>query len=148
MEKKKPVAFFAKKTEKIKNKKFWKMLIVDDEKDVHTITQTVLSNFCFQGKSIKFYNAYSAKETIEIMRQEDDMALVLLDVVMEEDDSGLKVAKAIREDIGNQIVRIVLRTGQPGSAPEEDVIVGYDINDYKEKTELTSKKLFTTVITA
>jgi PAS domain S-box-containing protein len=77
------------------------------------------------------------------MRQHPDVALVLLDVVMEEDDSGLKVARFIREELCNHFVRIVLRTGQPGQAPEEDVIVGYDINDYKEKTELTSKKLFT-----
>jgi response regulator RpfG family c-di-GMP phosphodiesterase len=42
----------------------------------------------------------------------------------------------------------VLRTGQPGQAPEEKVIVDYDINDYKEKTELNRTKLFTTVFTA
>jgi len=148
MQNKKPTTLFAKKTTKTKSKNFWKILIVDDEKDVHIVTQAVLSDFYFQDKGIQFYNAYNAKEAIEIMTKQKDIALILLDVVMEADDSGLKVAKVIREDIENHLVRIILRTGQPGSAPEEKVIVDYDINDYKEKTELTSKKLFTTIVTA
>jgi len=41
-----------------------------------------------------------------------------------------------------------LRTGQPGKAPEKNIILTYDINDYKEKTELTNQKLFTTITTA
>ncbi len=148
MNDKKPKILFAKTTKKSKQNLFWKVLIVDDEKDVHIVTETVLSDFVFQGKGIKFFNAYNAKEAMEIMENEKEIALVLLDVVMEEDDSGLKVAKAIREELHNSLVRIILRTGQPGSAPEERVIVDYDINDYKEKTDLTSKKLFTTIVTA
>ncbi len=139
--------FAQKKTQK-ETQKPWKILIADDEEDVHTITQTVLSNFCFQNKKLQFFHAYSAKESIEIMKQEDGIALVLLDVVMEEDNSGLKVVQHIREELKNHLVRIILRTGQPGSAPQEQVIVDYDINDYKEKTELTSKKLFTALVTA
>jgi hypothetical protein len=73
---------------------------------------------------------------------------VLLDVVMETDDAGLILARRIREELSNQIVRVVLRTGQPGQAPEQRVIIEYDINDYKAKTELTTQKLFTTVISA
>ncbi len=141
-------SLFVKKDMKVSSGEVWKVLIVDDEEDVHTITQTVLSNFSFQNKKLKFLHAYSAKESIEIIKEEKNIALVLLDVVMEEDDSGLKVVKEIRETLQNHLIRIILRTGQPGSAPEEEVIVNYDINDYKEKTELTSKKLFTTLVTA
>ncbi len=145
---KKQSNMFAQKKTQVNTEKPWKVLIVDDEEDVHTITQTVLSNFCFQNKKLQFFHAYSAKESIEIMQKESGIALVLLDVVMEEDDSGLKVVRHIREELQNHLVRIILRTGQPGSAPQEQVIVDYDINDYKEKTELTSKKLFTTLVTA
>ena len=73
---------------------------------------------------------------------------MFLDVVMEREDSGLEVARWMREDLDNQFTRIVLRTGQPGQAPEERVIVDYDINDYKEKTELDRTKLFTTTFAA
>ncbi len=124
----------------------WKILIVDDEEGVHTITKTVLSGFVFEGATLHFISAYSALEAQKIMMDVDDIALILLDVVMEEDDSGLKFVQFVREDIKNDMVRIVLRTGQPGQAPERDVIIRYDINDYKEKTELTSDKLFTTII--
>jgi response regulator RpfG family c-di-GMP phosphodiesterase len=106
----------------------------------------VLNDVTFKGKGIRFLHAYSGEETIRLIREHSDTAIILLDVVMEEDNSGLKVIKYIREDLGNSIVRIVIRTGQPGEAPEKKVIVDYDINDYREKTELTSQKLFSTVI--
>ncbi|MCK5295103.1 MAG: DUF3369 domain-containing protein [Arcobacteraceae bacterium] len=124
----------------------WKILVVDDEPEVHAITKSVLKKFEFEDKGLDILSAYSGKEALEILKNNSDISLVLLDVVMETDDAGLKVAKAIREDLKNDVVRIVLRTGQPGSAPEKDVIRDYDINDYKEKTELTSSKLYTTVM--
>ncbi len=123
----------------------WTVLIVDDESEVHRITKVTLSQFRFDGKSIHFLHAYSASEAREILRSESDIALVLLDVVMETDDAGLQVVKFIREELDNHSVRIVLRTGQPGQAPEDDVVESYDINDYKDKTELTSQKLRTLI---
>jgi len=130
-----------------KNQKY-KVLIVDDETEVHTITKGVLRNFDFNGIGLDLISAYSGTEALDMLRINTDVALILLDVVMETDDAGLKTAKAIREDLKNSLVRIVLRTGQPGSAPETDVIKNYDINDYKEKTELTTQKLYTTVISS
>lgn len=126
----------------------WKILISDDEKEIHTITKIVLSNFKYENRHVEILDAYSRKETIEILKEHNDIAVILLDVVMETDDAGLLIAKDIREVLKNQLIRIILRTGQPGSAPEKDVISKYDINDYKEKTELTTTKLFTTVMTA
>ena len=139
---------FADKKDKKNQKEKWRVLIVDDDEQVHTITQAVLRTFMFEDKNIEFISAYSAKEAKEKLLSLDDIALILLDVVMEENTSGLNIAKFIREDMKNSMTRIVLRTGQPGSAPEEKVIIDYDINDYKEKTELTAKRLFTTVISS
>lgn len=126
----------------------WKVLIVDDEIEIHDITKLALKEFIFENKSIKFFSAYSGKEAKEIIKNNDDIALILLDVVMETEEAGLAVVKYIRDILNNKIVRIILRTGQPGQIPEDVVIVNYDINDYKTKTELTNKKLFTTVVTA
>lgn len=126
----------------------WKVLIVDDEIEIHDITKLALKEFIFENKSIKFFSAYSGKEAKEIIKNNDDIALILLDVVMETEEAGLAVVKYIRDILNNKIVRIILRTGQPGQIPEDVVIVNYDINDYKSKTELTNKKLFTTVVTA
>ena len=126
----------------------WKLLIVDDEKDVHKVTKLVLSGFEFAGRRLSLFSAYSAAEAMDFMNKNPDTAVALIDVVMEEEDSGLNLVQFIRENLGNHSVRIILRTGQPGQAPEHEVVLNYDINDYKAKTELTSEKLFTTVISA
>jgi response regulator RpfG family c-di-GMP phosphodiesterase len=125
-----------------------KVLIVDDDEYVHRITKLSLQDFAFQGKSMELMSAYSAKEAKKILNEHKDIALIFVDVVMEEDDSGLKLIKYIREELNNKIIRIILRTGQPGQAPEKNVIVNYDINDYKLKTELTADKLFVSVVSA
>ncbi len=126
----------------------WKVLLVDDEPDIHDITKLTLSRFRLDGRALTFLHAYSGAEAREVLAREKDIALVFLDVVMEREDSGLEVARWMRQEQGNQFTRIVLRTGQPGQAPEERVIVDYDINDYKEKTELDRTKLFTTTFAA
>lgn len=126
----------------------WKVMLVDDEEEIHNVTKLSLADFYFQDRGLTFISAYSGQEAKRLILEHPDTALILLDVVMESDDAGLKVARHIREEIGNKMVRIVLRTGQPGQAPEGTVIIDYDINDYKAKTELTTQKLFTTVVTA
>ncbi|MBV8749994.1 MAG: DUF3369 domain-containing protein [Candidatus Eremiobacteraeota bacterium] len=126
----------------------WKVLVVDDEPDVHAVTRLALGSVQFGGRPIELLHAASAAEARRMLLGEEDVALALIDVVMETDDAGLRLVREIRERIENRLVRIVLRTGQPGQAPEREVIVDYDINDYKAKTELTSQRLFTTVVAA
>ncbi len=121
----------------------WKILIADDEPDVHKVTRMVLHNFTFDGLKLELISAYSGQEAKDIMASRDDIALAMLDVVMEDEHAGLEVARYIREDLHNRYTRLVLRTGQPGQAPENEVIRNYDINDYKDKTELTTTKLNT-----
>ena len=121
----------------------WQVLVVDDEPAVHEVTKLVMSDFEMDGRRLEFTHCYSAAEARTLLGQRNDIALILLDVVMESEHAGLDLAKYIREDLGNLNVRIVLRTGQPGQAPEEQVIRDYDINDYKEKTDLTRRKLIT-----
>jgi len=124
----------------------WNILIVDDEQSVHDVTRFALDDISFEGRDLCFLSALSGREAKNILSKRDDIAIVLLDVVMETDTEGLKVTRWIREELNNNLIRIILRTGQPGQAPEKQVIVDYDINDYKNKTELTSQKLFSSVI--
>ncbi len=123
----------------------WKILVADDEPEIHEITRIALNSYVFEGRGVKLLSAFSGEDVKEILSREDDVALVLLDVVMEREDTGLTLVQYIRETLDNQMIRIVLRTGQPGKVPENEVITRYDINDYKAKTELTAQKLFTTV---
>lgn len=124
----------------------WKIMIVDDEVEIHRITQLALQKFTFEGKRLIFLSAYSGLEAKALIRQHPDTAVILLDVVMETIDSGLHLIRFIREELGNKLMRIILRTGQPGEAPEDAIIREYDINDYKTKPELTRQKLYTTLI--
>lgn len=126
----------------------WKVLIVDDDEEVHSITTLVLRNFTYDGRKLNFLHAYSAAEAKQLIELHPDTAVILLDVVMESKDAGLALVEFVRKVQNNPFVRIILRTGQPGQAPEESVIVEYDINDYKEKTELSSQKLFTVMVSS
>ena len=126
----------------------WLILVVDDEPDVIAITRTALHSCSFEKRPIRILGAGSAAEAREMLERHPDIAVILLDVVMETDDAGLRLARAIREEMQRRALRIVLRTGQPGLAPERDVILRYDINDYRLKTDLTAQSLFTTVIAA
>jgi len=126
----------------------WKVLIVDDDPEVHAITRVVLGDTLFEDRALSFLSAHTAAEARAILARHADIAVVLLDVVMETDDAGLKLVHHIRQELGNHQVRIILRTGQPGQAPERQVIVAYDINDYKAKSELTAQTLFTATVSA
>jgi len=126
----------------------WRVLIVDDDEGVHAITKSVLKNQEIDGRGLEFYSAFSGSEAIELLENIDDIAVIFLDVVMETNEAGLEACRRIREELKNDLVRIILRTGQPGSAPENEVIIKYRINDYKEKTDLTASKLFSCVVTA
>lgn len=126
----------------------WTILIADDDAEVHAVTRLALARVRFAGRGLRLISVYSAEEAAATLAGEDDVALVLLDVVMETEDAGLRLVRRIRDEFQNNAVRIVLRTGQPGQAPEEDVIADYDVNDYKAKTELTATRLFTTVVAA
>ena len=126
----------------------WKLLVVDDEEEVHQVTTLALDGIRFLGRKLQFLHARSGAEAIQMMEDTKDVAVMLLDVVMETDHAGLDVVRHVRGELGNRFVRIILRTGQPGQAPEHEVITQYDINDYKQKTELTREKLFTVVHTS
>jgi diguanylate cyclase (GGDEF)-like protein len=126
----------------------WKILVVDDDEDVHQATEFALGDVHILGRPLSFLHAHSCQEALAILGRESDIAVVLLDVVMESDDAGLTAVSRIRQDLKMQNVRIILRTGQPGYAPELEAITQLDINDYKTKSELTRNKLYTTLTAA
>ena len=126
----------------------WRVLVADDDPEVHAVTRMVLGQFSFDERGIALLHAYSGEEAVSLVRETPELAVILMDVVMEADDAGLRAVRTIRDELLRTDVRIVLRTGQPGHAPEQEVIRNYDINDYREKTELTANKLQTTLYTA
>jgi signal transduction histidine kinase/CheY-like chemotaxis protein len=126
----------------------WKVAVVDDDRAVHDGTRFALVDYQLGGRGLELVSAHSAAEARQMLRSHPDLAVILLDVVMETEGAGLDLVEFIRKDLKNETVRIILRTGQPGQAPERRIVVDYDINDYKAKTELTADKLFTTLTAA
>ncbi len=123
----------------------WKILVIDDEADIHAMTRLALDDFEFGGKKLQILKAMSGIEAREILAKEPNIAVAFVDVVMETDDAGLKLVDFIRNELKYFLIRLIIRTGQPGVAPEREVIERYDIDDYKDKTELTADKLYTTL---
>lgn len=126
----------------------WKLMIVDDEPDIHTIIPSSLENFRFEGRGVVYVEAYSAEEAIRTIQEHQDTAVMLLDMVMEHDHAGLDVIRHIRETLQNRFIRIILQTGLPDQAPEHEIMTKYDINDYKIKSLLTRQLLYTAIISA
>lgn len=126
----------------------WKVLIVDDDEQVHTSTVFALSDVGIQGRPLLFLHAYSAAQAYQILSSESEVAVALVDVVMESGHAGLKLVRLVREELGLTEMRIILRTGQPGYAPEIEAIRDYDINDYRTKNELTRTRLVTSLTAA
>ncbi|WP_261843079.1 ATP-binding response regulator [Aliamphritea ceti] len=126
----------------------WKVLIVDDEEGIHGITRMIFRGYEFEQRGIELISAMNGTEARKILAEQQDIALALLDVVMETDHEGLQLVDFIRNQLNNQDIRVILRTGHPGYAPEAQVIVNYDINDYLSKAELSASRLLTSVVVA
>lgn len=140
------IIFKEESPEEVRNVDPWTVLIVDDEGTVHSVTEIVLRDVIFEDKPIKLKSAYSAKEAMGVIKDDDKIAIVLLDVVMETMSAGLDIVDDIRNE--NPKIRIILRTGQAGTATVSEIINMYDIHDFKEKQDLTSEKLKQAVILA
>lgn len=126
----------------------WVVLIVDDEPDVHEVTHMTLCRTEFRGAAVELHSAYSTAEARTFLEEGREIALIILDVVMDTDDAGLRFCSYVRQELHNTDVQIVLRTGQPGQAPEKEVMLDYDINGYFLKTEITAQKLHSILISA
>lgn len=125
--------------------RFWRVLVVDDDESVHQVTRLVLADADIEHRKLDIVSVYSSSEAKELLKHDDSFCMAFVDVVMETDHAGLELVEWIRNDLKNQDIRLVLRTGQAGSAPEARVIKDFDINDYKEKTDFTASKMITTV---
>lgn len=126
----------------------WKILVADDDEQVRITTRFALNATHILGRPLELYYAASAAQAHEILQTVPEMAVILLDVVMESEHAGLDLVKVIRADERFAALRIILRTGQPGYAPELEVIEKYDINDYHTKQDITHTRLISAITTA
>jgi signal transduction histidine kinase len=126
----------------------WHILVVDDDEIVHGSTEIALAHFGIEGRHLRISHAYSAREALTLVENHPELAVALVDVVMETPDAGLRLVQEIRDLPGRAALRLILRTGQPGYAPELETIQHFDINDYWSKLEQTRTKLLVGLTTA
>ncbi len=123
----------------------WSILVVDDEQDVHAVTTLALKRRVWRGREFHLQHAHSAAEARDILKSYGHrFHVAIVDVVMESDDAGLELCRYIRANFAATI-RIILRTGQPGVAPEEQILETYDIDHYLAKSEATDSRLFSLI---
>jgi len=132
--------------------KEWNILVVDDEPDVLSVSRLAMRNFTVYGTPIHIHAAQSKAEAVELLKTTllhgsrlSNLAVAFIDVVMETDQAGLELCQFIREEQKDKLTQLFVRTGQPGIAPERDVIDRYDINGYFTKVEATEDKLYSLV---
>jgi PAS domain S-box-containing protein len=141
-------SLFAPESEKKpdnKVKTVWKILLVDDEPDIHAALRIALQNIVIEDRLLEILESDSSSQAKQILQSNDDIALILLDVVMENNQAGLELVEYIRKQLNNHIIQIILVTGQPGYAPQQKVISEYEINGYILKSDLTNEKIFSSV---
>jgi signal transduction histidine kinase len=126
----------------------WRVLVVDDDEEVHIATRFHLKQFRFRERALELVSAHSGAAARRILAEQPDFAVALLDVVMETQNSGLELVRHIREELGNRVIRLILRTGQTGQVPEQSVVVDYEIDDFKSKVDLSAGKLGTTIVSS
>lgn len=121
----------------------WCILVVDDDADVHHATRLALAGFAFEGRKLEMVSAYSGAQGRAVFESRNDIALAIIDIIMETESAGLDLARYVRTDLRNRSTRLVMRTGFSTTAPEDAVIRDYEIDDYTHKTGLTQQKLRT-----
>lgn len=126
----------------------WTILLVDDEDDLIEVSKIVLEDMQFEGRPMRILTANSGNEARKFFDLESDIAVAFIDVVMETEHAGLDLVRYVREDLHNVQTRLILRTGNPGMAPQHEIVRHLEIDDYKEKTELTADRLETSVLTS
>jgi diguanylate cyclase (GGDEF)-like protein/hemerythrin-like metal-binding protein/PAS domain S-box-containing protein len=144
-------SLFAPEAEKAETGEYgdvWKVLLVDDEPDIHAVLRLALQDVEVEDRPLLLLNATSAEEARSRLREHPDIALILLDVVMETEQAGLDLVRYVRKELNNRAVQIVLVTGQPGYAPQREVVQSYEIDGYRLKSELSADKIFVTVYAA
>lgn len=124
----------------------WHVLLVDDDPDVLVVTEMALEDLRVGGTPVHLHVASSAADAQRLLTQRTDYALMVTDVVMEHDRAGLELVRWVRERPSLAHMRLVIRTGEPGQAPESSVLESFDINDYWPKTELTAHRMRTLVV--
>ena len=126
----------------------WKVLVVDPEEEVHSLTRRALRDMQFGDRGVEVLNAYSAKEALDLIAGHKDIAVAIIDMLLKQERTGIDLVHTIRRELKEKLLRIILHAEEDNGTPEEGLIVDYDINDYKGAREFSAGKLRSALISA
>jgi CheY-like chemotaxis protein len=125
----------------------WKVLVIDDDENIHRSTRLALDKFLFDGKPLLINSTYSASEAKEWLNHNQNVALVIVDSTLETVFAGFDIIRHIRETMGNRLIRIIFRTDHTGDLPEQKVVLDQEIDGFLTKDDITSQRLTVMVTT-
>ena len=120
----------------------WRVLIVDDEPELHVLTTTVLKDFMFEGKSLEFVSAHNELEISEALESDQDYAIIITDIIREEIDSGFKLIARIRSDSRFDNTYLIIRSGSLGLLSMRQAATDYDVDYINEKANFSTSIFF------
>ena len=125
----------------------WKILMIDDDEQVHQSTVLALGDEVVLGRKLSFDHARSAKEALDIMNKGDSIPdLAFVDMVMETPDAGLRFAMAAKESTSWSSVKILLRSGQPGFSNEMEKARSLGVEGFAQKASISRSVLISALV--
>ena len=114
----------------------WKVLITDDQEMIHVMIKHYLKDYQFQGIGLQFIDSFSCKDAKSLLNNNPDIAVVILDVMLEEPDSGFQIVQYIRETLNNKLLKIIMLTGNLDIEKAKFFFMTYDIDIYCPKYDI------------
>ncbi len=131
-----------------KNNRTWKILIVDDEQDIHKIIKMIFDNHKIDDMNLEIFSACNSDEAIFLLKENSDIAVALVDIVMETEDAGINCVRRIRNELKNDKIRLILKTGYPSQIPGPEILEAFDISMFKQETDLTTQIIIEMICTS
>ena len=119
----------------------WPVLLVDDDPAILALMSLVVGRETLDGVGVEILKASSAAEARRLLTARTDIAVAVIDVIMETESAGLDLVRWLAESPAHAATRRVLHTGQPGEGREEQVTRAADIHDYWAKGTLRAPEL-------
>ena len=126
-----------------------RVLIVDDDDGILQISRMSLKRVRFRGRRLDILLASSGGLAVSTLSEQTGVGVMLIDGEMETNTAGLDTCRAIREELGNEDLRILLRTGKVDmDAKEREAARKWDLQGHLPKGDTSKDDLVDAVLGA
>ena len=126
----------------------YKVLVVDQRPTALYSSRLALSKMSFAGKSFTAIEACSLEEAKKRLLDHEGVAMVILNSEIEGQDISVSIIDFIRNELKNESIRIIIRTGYPNSSLKRSITENYKIDGYLFEEEIEKSQFEFVVINA